>query len=384
MKKSIYGLVFLVIATCGITACGEKKFSLLKDDQAKANFLGNVLTECENAQNEDIMSSYIYDYSSYNDFEKNLFKKFKSNAEITNALKSSGVKYSRKYWDLKKYDDNTYVIASRTELTFNGNVNRGNIVYHYFVVNGDDVKYDLVNSYLYQDEILETVNHEHKEEPAVEVSFEENSKSFYGIAFGSSPEQVKYLMRTKGWTGFPNNTLANIVSGHLKGQTIRASKAPDVKVIDFTGGKYIDEDDFTFSFFFYRNSLFRVSFLKQSSGKYNDFTESYKYTGAKGGDVIKALKEKYNLQSNNKNKDGLDCEAVSVNRRESNTISFYKENNYDRYIAYQKLETAKNMLKNSDYTCSEIALILAYPSQSYFTECFRKELGVTPKKYRMM
>lgn len=54
------------------------------------------------------------------------------------------------------------------------------------------------------------------------------------------------------------------------------------------------------------------------------------------------------------------------------------------YIAFQKLETAKNMLKNSDYTCSEIALILAYPSQSYFTECFRKEVGVTPQKFRMV
>lgn len=52
------------------------------------------------------------------------------------------------------------------------------------------------------------------------------------------------------------------------------------------------------------------------------------------------------------------------------------------YISYHKLETAKKMLEYSDYTPAQIALILAYPSQSYFTECFRKATGVTPKKWR--
>lgn len=51
------------------------------------------------------------------------------------------------------------------------------------------------------------------------------------------------------------------------------------------------------------------------------------------------------------------------------------------YIATSKIETAKNMLEYSDYSISQIALILAYPSQSYFTEKFRKATGVTPKKY---
>ncbi len=51
------------------------------------------------------------------------------------------------------------------------------------------------------------------------------------------------------------------------------------------------------------------------------------------------------------------------------------------YIEYQKLETAKNMLAYSDYTPGEISFILGFPSQSYFTERFRKATGVTPKKY---
>lgn len=51
------------------------------------------------------------------------------------------------------------------------------------------------------------------------------------------------------------------------------------------------------------------------------------------------------------------------------------------YISNSKIETAKNMLSYSEYSISEIALILAYPSQSYFTEIFRKATGTTPRKY---
>lgn len=52
------------------------------------------------------------------------------------------------------------------------------------------------------------------------------------------------------------------------------------------------------------------------------------------------------------------------------------------YIEHQKIETAKNMLLYSDYSPSEIATILGFPSQSYFTERFRKATGTTPKKYQ--
>ena len=51
------------------------------------------------------------------------------------------------------------------------------------------------------------------------------------------------------------------------------------------------------------------------------------------------------------------------------------------YISTQKIETAKNMLRYSDYSPAQIASILGYPSQSYFTECFRKATSVTPKRF---
>ncbi len=52
------------------------------------------------------------------------------------------------------------------------------------------------------------------------------------------------------------------------------------------------------------------------------------------------------------------------------------------YIQNKKLETAKNMLEFSDYSISEIAAILAYPSHSYFSDIFRKSTQMTPQAYR--
>lgn len=52
------------------------------------------------------------------------------------------------------------------------------------------------------------------------------------------------------------------------------------------------------------------------------------------------------------------------------------------YIRSQKIETAKNMLAYSEYTIAEIASVLAFPNQSYFSEVFRKATGMSPHVYR--
>ena len=52
------------------------------------------------------------------------------------------------------------------------------------------------------------------------------------------------------------------------------------------------------------------------------------------------------------------------------------------YILKRRLEAAENMLKNTDYSCSEISSFLAFNSQSHFTEAFRKKNGITPKQLR--
>lgn len=53
-----------------------------------------------------------------------------------------------------------------------------------------------------------------------------------------------------------------------------------------------------------------------------------------------------------------------------------------RYILLRKIETAQNLLKHSEYSCAEIADLLAFSSQSHFISRFRAECGITPHVYR--
>lgn len=52
------------------------------------------------------------------------------------------------------------------------------------------------------------------------------------------------------------------------------------------------------------------------------------------------------------------------------------------YITDKKIDTAKRMLVYSEYTTAQISSILAFSSQSYFTDVFKKKTGKTPSEYR--
>lgn len=51
-------------------------------------------------------------------------------------------------------------------------------------------------------------------------------------------------------------------------------------------------------------------------------------------------------------------------------------------IMQKRIDTAKNMLRYSEYSASQIAGILAFSSQSHFIRCFKKSEGLTPGEYR--
>lgn len=53
-----------------------------------------------------------------------------------------------------------------------------------------------------------------------------------------------------------------------------------------------------------------------------------------------------------------------------------------KYILKTKLETAKNMLENSNHSLSDIAYSLGFSSQSAFTAAFRKEYRESPGHYQ--
>ena len=52
------------------------------------------------------------------------------------------------------------------------------------------------------------------------------------------------------------------------------------------------------------------------------------------------------------------------------------------YILKEKVESAKQMLQFSDRSFADIANLLAFSSQSHFTQVFSKFIGMTPRQYR--
>lgn len=53
------------------------------------------------------------------------------------------------------------------------------------------------------------------------------------------------------------------------------------------------------------------------------------------------------------------------------------------YVMQQKIQVAKQLLLSPDYTTSEIASFLGFASQSHFIDCFKKQVGTTPRRWRM-
>lgn len=52
------------------------------------------------------------------------------------------------------------------------------------------------------------------------------------------------------------------------------------------------------------------------------------------------------------------------------------------YLTECRLEEAKKMLKNDDYSLSLISRLMGFSSPSYFSQTFKKNVGMTPNEYR--
>lgn len=52
------------------------------------------------------------------------------------------------------------------------------------------------------------------------------------------------------------------------------------------------------------------------------------------------------------------------------------------YMVSKRIEEAKHLLKNDDYTLALISRMLGFSSPSYFSQAFKKATGMTPNAYR--
>ncbi|MDE6388393.1 MAG: AraC family transcriptional regulator [Lachnospiraceae bacterium] len=66
----------------------------------------------------------------------------------------------------------------------------------------------------------------------------------------------------------------------------------------------------------------------------------------------------------------------------TDTIQKCSNMNITEHVIIKRMEAAKNMLKYSDYSFSEIFDILHFSSYSHFARTFRKYFHTSPKKYR--
>lgn len=73
---------------------------------------------------------------------------------------------------------------------------------------------------------------------------------------------------------------------------------------------------------------------------------------------------------------GLCTRSLSLRFREETGMGV------PEYIHREKLREAEYLLRHTEYSLSEITSFLNYPSQSYFTQIFKKYKGQTPQQYR--
>lgn len=76
-------------------------------------------------------------------------------------------------------------------------------------------------------------------------------------------------------------------------------------------------------------------------------------------------------------------EALGINENYL-TVLFHKYEGItlQHYIRKEKVRQAKELLLYSSYSCSEIAALLCFSKQSHFSSAFKREVGMTPAKYR--
>ena len=77
--------------------------------------------------------------------------------------------------------------------------------------------------------------------------------------------------------------------------------------------------------------------------------------------------------------------AMHVGLNPSYFSSYFKQmcgSSFKEYLNMVRIEEAKRLLSNTDYSILDIAIAIGFDNQSYFSKVFKKYTGLTPKHYR--
>ena len=58
------------------------------------------------------------------------------------------------------------------------------------------------------------------------------------------------------------------------------------------------------------------------------------------------------------------------------------DENFIEYLTNIRMEKAKELLNNTDYSMKEICSLCGYSDPNYFSRSFKKKMGVTPTEYK--
>src|SRR5690554_1892471 len=73
--------------------------------------------------------------------------------------------------------------------------------------------------------------------------------------------------------------------------------------------------------------------------------------------------------------------GINTNKLQSGFKALYGTT-VNEYIHKRRLDLAKNLLKNSEYSISEIVYLIGLTSKSYFSKIFKKKYGILPSRLR--
>lgn len=77
------------------------------------------------------------------------------------------------------------------------------------------------------------------------------------------------------------------------------------------------------------------------------------------------------------------AEHIHLNSAYFSTIfKRYTGFSFKKYLTILRIEESKRLLKNTDYSVTDIAMMTGFEASGYFAKVFKNHTGLTPKQYR--
>lgn len=115
--------------------------------------------------------------------------------------------------------------------------------------------------------------------------------------------------------------------------------------------------------------------------KYSNQTNEAQYDGDRLKTIISYIHDHYS------EKISLDdvAKTISLSRSEcSRAFKSLTGQSLFSYLITYRINKSVDLIRDTDLSIAQIAAAVGFCSQSYYTDCFRKAKGITPKKYMML